>query len=569
MYGSSGPSSKVIATSRSSRGPFPTCEPNQFAVGELAPIQKTTPAVRTAPPIAAARTAPGARAAPGAGEHAHPGDRRAVQQAGPAVPCTPSTATSTARATIPATAPIAPSRPRSASGAAAQPDPHADPQPEEHGRERDVSLRQQPTRHEHEEATRAAKSRAGPSRRETHHAAAAPSATARAARTTLAGERSAATVGTAGRASAAVASPRNPSVGAESDRWGSEPGSPAGHGYRSSSEGLGAGRGRAGASGGVESCKGLSAQGASVCGRRGRHQRRGARARPQSGKIVAAVVVALWAIVLILILRHRVFVSHDSISNYGHVWFVSDRLWGGDGLPFRMPVIGHGKAFAFPYSFLPWFSASLLYPLLGDWVVTLWLVLGHRVRGRDVLGVPRDPPGLVGGDRAGVSGAGDRADHRAAAVHLGRGDADGGDRLLATPALRGGRDARGARPGYAPGRRVADRGCPRARRAQLGSGRATAPPVLRLSFVIALPATWIVFVSPVFVDSSALVIIGQFFGTLVVRAFVFVVPILLFFFQHVQRRIQKPWLPIALFIFALGLNLALGGILDTRYAWGA
>ena len=45
-----------------------------------------------------------------------------------------------------------------------------------------------------------------------------------------------------------------------------------------------------------------------------------------------------------------------------------------------------------------------------------------------------------------------------------------------------------------------------------------------ISLVIALPAMWIVFVSPVFVDSSTLVIIGQFFGTFVVRAFVFVRP---------------------------------------------
>src|SRR5262249_13088255 len=63
-----------------------------------------------------------------------------------------------------------------------------------------------------------------------------------------------------------------------------------------------------------------------------------------SAKTVAAIVGVLWAIVLVLILRHRVFVSHDSISNYGHVWWVSDRLWSGDGLPFRMPIIGHGKA---------------------------------------------------------------------------------------------------------------------------------------------------------------------------------------------------------------------------------
>src|SRR5439155_16329773 len=38
--------------------------------------------------------------------------------------------------------------------------------------------------------------------------------------------------------------------------------------------------------------------------------------------------------------------------------------------------LGHGAAFAFPYAFLPWFSAALVRPLFGDWVVTLWLVLG-------------------------------------------------------------------------------------------------------------------------------------------------------------------------------------------------
>ena len=39
---------------------------------------------------------------------------------------------------------------------------------------------------------------------------------------------------------------------------------------------------------------------------------------------------------------------------------------------------GHGSALAFPYGFLPWFSAALFRPLLGDWVVTLWLVAGRR-----------------------------------------------------------------------------------------------------------------------------------------------------------------------------------------------
>jgi hypothetical protein len=89
--------------------------------------------------------------------------------------------------------------------------------------------------------------------------------------------------------------------------------------------------------------------------------------------------------------------------------------------------------------------------------------------------------------------------------------------------------------------------------------------VYAISLIIALPATWIVFVSPVFVDSSALVIIGNFFGTLLVRAFVFIVPILLVLFQ----RLRWSWLPIGGFLFALSLNVICGGVLDTRYAWGS
>ena len=71
--------------------------------------------------------------------------------------------------------------------------------------------------------------------------------------------------------------------------------------------------------------------------------------------------------------------------------------------------------------------------------------------------------------------------------------------------------------------------------------------------------------SPVFVDSSAWVIISNFFGTLLVRSFVILGPILLVMFQ----RIRKPWFPVTLFIATLSLNVALGGALDTRYAWGA
>ena len=291
---------------------------------------------------------------------------------------------------------------------------------------------------------------------------------------------------------------------------------------------------------------------------------------PQSGKIVAAVVVVLWAVVLALILRQQVFVSHDSISNYGHVWWVSDRFWSGHGVPFHMPVIGHGKAFAFPYGFLPWFTAALLHPLLGDWVVTLWIVLGFlglvaamfwafpEVRRGWWAAIALVNPALV------------------IAPIVGQLPFIWGSAML-----------------------MAAIGCWRRKRfveaaVLAGLAQATHPAVVlpmaaglvamrlfweedrrqllrfyAISLVIALPATWIVFVSPVFVDSSAWVIVSNFVGTLLVRGFVIAGPILIILFQRIQKRVHKSWLPIGLFLFTLALNPALGPILNMRYAWGA
>jgi len=108
-------------------------------------------------------------------------------------------------------------------------------------------------------------------------------------------------------------------------------------------------------------------------------QRAGSGAGPRrtrsTGSIVLWFVAAAWVVVLLLILRNAVFVSDDAISNYGHVWYVSDRIWHFHHIPWSMPVIGHGKALAFPYALVPWLSAALLRPVLGDWVVTLWLVV--------------------------------------------------------------------------------------------------------------------------------------------------------------------------------------------------
>jgi hypothetical protein len=96
----------------------------------------------------------------------------------------------------------------------------------------------------------------------------------------------------------------------------------------------------------------------------------------RGGLYAKRFMIAFWVVVLALLLRHREVISSDTLSNYIHVWFVADRLWHGHGLPFRMPVLAHGDALAFPYGFIPWMFAVLLWPLMGEWSVTLTLGIG-------------------------------------------------------------------------------------------------------------------------------------------------------------------------------------------------
>ena len=95
-----------------------------------------------------------------------------------------------------------------------------------------------------------------------------------------------------------------------------------------------------------------------------------------TGAIAAALTAGALLVVMGMILRHRIFVSSDTVSNYAHVWYVSRVLVDSHHVPYHMAIIGHGHGLAFPYAFVPWLSAALLRPWLGDWVVTLWLVLG-------------------------------------------------------------------------------------------------------------------------------------------------------------------------------------------------
>ncbi|MDP9237993.1 MAG: glycosyltransferase family 2 protein [Chloroflexota bacterium] len=76
------------------------------------------------------------------------------------------------------------------------------------------------------------------------------------------------------------------------------------------------------------------------------------------------------------ILTRPIFLGDDTINNYAHVWYISDRLFHGGNIPIHFTELDGGRAFTFPYGALPWLLNALLYPLFGDWSVTLFLVLG-------------------------------------------------------------------------------------------------------------------------------------------------------------------------------------------------
>ena len=87
-------------------------------------------------------------------------------------------------------------------------------------------------------------------------------------------------------------------------------------------------------------------------------------------------MVAIWAVVVVLYLGHRIVLSSDSMNNYVHVWWIARDLWHHGRLPWRMPVLGHGDAYAYPYGLVNWTVAAVLWPALGNWGVTLVTVLG-------------------------------------------------------------------------------------------------------------------------------------------------------------------------------------------------
>jgi hypothetical protein len=285
---------------------------------------------------------------------------------------------------------------------------------------------------------------------------------------------------------------------------------------------------------------------------------------PANAALLATAIA--WAAVLALVLAHRIFVTNDSLSNYIHVWYIADRFWHGHGIPFHMPVLGHGDAFAFPYGFIPWMTAALLRPVFGDWIVTLWLVGG-------LIGVVATQwwafPEI-------------RRDWWPALLLV-------NPMLVEAPLL-------GQLPFlWAAAMLFAAIGCWRRDRRLLaallmGAAQATHPAVMlpiagvlvlawlwwehdrraliashALSVVIALPAVWIVLASPSVGDASTRTLLTTFFGTVILRAIVVAAP----FIGIVAQRTPLVRIQPALFVGLIALSVGLVPIRHNGYALGA
>ena len=94
------------------------------------------------------------------------------------------------------------------------------------------------------------------------------------------------------------------------------------------------------------------------------------------GNVALVIVAGAWIVIALRYLAHRIVLSSDSMNNYVHVWWVARDLWHHGRLPWRMPVLGHGAAYAYPYGFTNWTVGALLWPVFGNWAVTLGTVLG-------------------------------------------------------------------------------------------------------------------------------------------------------------------------------------------------
>jgi hypothetical protein len=287
----------------------------------------------------------------------------------------------------------------------------------------------------------------------------------------------------------------------------------------------------------------------------------------RAGNVALVAAALTWVGVLLQMLRHRIYVSHDTVINYAHVWYVSDNLWGGRGVPLRMPALGHGEAFTYPYGFVPWSVAALLRPLFADWSVTLTLVLATAAlilatfwafpelrRGwwaTAVLVEPAMVSSPIIGQLSFVSGSALllvavgawRRDRQVLAViTAGLAQVTHPAIVLPMAALMV-----AARLYWEPQRRALVR-------------------AYALSLLVAVPALWITLHAPVLQEASVLIKAWGFIGTIAPRSLIFVVPIAL---VMLRDRIRSDWLGPAVVTGMIMANVAMWAPLGMPWAWRA
>ena len=284
------------------------------------------------------------------------------------------------------------------------------------------------------------------------------------------------------------------------------------------------------------------------------------------GNAACAALAVAWAAGLAFILAHRIYVTNDSLSNYIHVWYVADRFWGGHGIPLRMPSLGHGDAFAFPYGFIPWFTAALARPLLGDWVVTLWLVIGAlgviatqwwafpELRRGWWTAMMLANPILVEAPLLGQLPFLWATAMTFAAIALWRADR----RLLAAIVF-------GAAQATHPAVILPLAGCLVAGRLWREPRRLRLLALYALSLAIAAPATYLVLASPSVGDSSTATLLGTFFGTLSLRALVVGAP----FIALLARKTPLDRIKVPALVIIASLNLILVPVRKNEFGWTA
>jgi hypothetical protein len=286
----------------------------------------------------------------------------------------------------------------------------------------------------------------------------------------------------------------------------------------------------------------------------------------RAGTIALGALALAWAVVLACYLRHAIVLSSDSMNNYGHVWAIARDLWHHGRIPWRLPALGHGDAYAYPYGFTNWTTAAIVWPALGNWGVTLWTALGavgciagtfaafpELRRGwwaAAALANPAIIEALLFGQQAFAWGAALflfgiaawRRDRRLlAAVLVGLGPATHAPIvlpigiLLVAVVLPFVDDRRAILRWYA------------------------------LSVAIALPAVVLVFVSPGYADATMRDRLVNFVSTLGPRVLIVAIPII---FVLARRTGIRALAPLAL-VVALGANVALQEPLNVTFQWKA